>query len=181
MRYLLIILSQLLFFSSCASFSITGNEFYKWHSPSQTKKTADTLKDLTQHKKLIEVTDLIFHDWAYPSRKTLALQKNKDNNIFLKLKLDSQSRKYHGLKFRVDSAHNYENALHRSGQKIIGFIKYSDSSLVGKMKQLYISKDSFSIKGYYIGVLPAKVWSKDIGQITEEDMPAFIIESISSW
>lgn len=180
MRNFIVLFSLLLFFSSCTSITITGKEFYDLHFGSGTPETEMTLNNFISSKQSIKVTGLIFHDWAYPDRESLALLKNSEGERFLEMELDYRSRKYHGLKFRVDYNHNYENDLHRSGPKIIGFIKQSDTSTVDKVKQLYVSKDIVSIKGYYIGIMPSAVWDKEKGQVIEDDMPAFIIESISS-
>ena len=176
-----IILLLCLFAPMCAS---PGNShsalvFLKWRAPASSYEK--NLREKLPRNKLVKVSDLVFHDWAYPTRENLKKLEPKTGDVFIKARVDYESRLYHGLKFRLDPAHNYNDSLHKSGPKIIGFLKRSRSGEVNRLKRLYHSRDNVSMTGYYIGLLPEEVWGTDGVQVQEEPMPAFLVESISSW
>lgn len=123
----------------------------------------------------VRLTDVVFHDWAYPEAERVE-QFQPDPEVFREVvaKDAEGGSTFHGIKLRIGPTD--EEALHRSGPKVIAFLPYSAERNVRLLKRAYRERCELTCTVSWLGVLKAEVWA--FPTVEEDDMVALMLHGV---
>lgn len=135
----------------------------------------EAVSSLFPQGQLVELTGVVFDDWAYPDPEQIAAVQ-PDPAVFREVTAkDSEGGStYHGIKLRLGPVD--ENVLHRSGPKVIAFLPYAATSDVRLLKEAYAGRFPLRCTVRWLGVLKGAVWA--FPAVEEDDMVAFTLHGV---
>lgn len=133
------------------------------------------VESLLPRDRRVVLTDVVFHDWAYPDPRRLDTSQGQPDRWREVTRRDDEGGPvYHGVKLRIGAVD--PGRLHHSGPKVIAFLPYAAERDVALLKRAYVEGFSLACTVSWLGVLRSGTW--DDVQVKEDDMVALLLHGV---